>query len=141
MTDLTDDQLPHTAPITIWDEPAKIAAYIKGRKQTPQTENSINTPTPYNFADFVGEVGTTDFDDVYQIRATLESQAHILGTAFQYLMMEGDWKNLEFILKTQKTMRDTIALLNDYPPLKYYAADRETYAKLNTPPDNGVTNA
>lgn len=126
MPDTDRDTETPTTPITIWDEPAKIADFIKRRKTTaPEGQEQS-----YNFADFVGEVGTTDFNDPYQIRATLESQAHILGTAFQYLMMQGDWKTLHFTLKTQKVMRDTIEMMDMYPPLQYVAPDRESYSDL-----------
>lgn len=63
----------------------------------------------------------TDFEDAYQVRALLESQGHLLGTAFQYLMMDGDWKNLQHILRTQKVMRDTMELMNHLPaPVIYH---------------------
>lgn len=117
----TEDIAPH--PIFLSDEPARIASYINHRKSTATAINAdgdTNTSPPYNFADFVSEMNMTDFADPWQIRATLESQAHLLGTAFQYLMLDGDWKALQQILRTQKVMRDTMELMNNYPPLTYW---------------------
>lgn len=116
------------------DEPARIAAFLKARchayaATSPEDPSATSTTPPYNFVDFVSEMTMTDFTDDYQIRATLESQAQLLGTAFNYLMMEGDWKNLKSILRTQKVMRDTIELMNHYPPLTHLAIPSHVYDK------------
>ena len=121
------------------DAPAKIATYLNSRKAPAPSEPDAPAAIPYSFADFVSEMTMTDFTDDYQIRATLESQEHLLGTAFNYLMIEGDWKNLKHILRTQKVMRDTINLMNTYPPLTGYGIpnhifDRNT-AKTDAPMD------
>lgn len=141
---MTDDTLPSASPeptdlIFLSDHPEKIAAHLNHRKKLLESKTDGAKAPPYNFADFVAEMNMTDFNDDYQIRATLESQAHILGTAFQYLMMEGDWKNLAFTLRAQKTMRDTIALMNQYPPLTNLYAEnqrREQQAQMNTETNN-----
>jgi hypothetical protein len=61
----------------------------------------------------------TNFDDVFEIRSIFESQAHTLGAVFQYLMIEGDWKDLRFALRAQKMMMDTIDTMNGYPSTSY----------------------
>lgn len=122
---MPEETPPHqtqNAPIFLSDEPAKIAAYLKQRKTLAETTPDGTSPPPYNFEDFVSEMTMTDFTDDFQIRAILESQVQLLGTTFNYLMMKGDWKNLEHILRTQKVMRDTMELMNHYPPLIYPTA-------------------
>ncbi len=88
-----------------------IADYIQRHKAVDE-----NAPA-YSFCDFVKEMRTTDFEDDFQMRAILESQAHLLGTAFQYLMLEGNWKYLSSALRTQRIMRDTIEAMNKFPRL------------------------
>lgn len=102
-----------TPPLYLADEPARIAEYLKSKS----TEDS-----PAKFADFITDITMTDFDDVYQIRAILESQAHMLAATFQYLVVEGDAKSLAFALRAQKMMRDTITEMNGYPSLSYRQA-------------------
>lgn len=139
---MTDETLPTTTKLPIpetslpmmflSDDPAKIAAFLNSRKKPDDiTAEGDDTPQPraYDFADFVAAMTMTDFDDVYQIRATLESQAHLLGTAFNYLMLEGDWKNLKNIIRTQKMMRDTIELMNHYPPLTHLKIPNAVFEK------------
>lgn len=139
---MTDETLPSTTTLPIpdtslpmmflSDDPAKIAAFLNSRKKPadiPAEGDATPQPRAYDFADFVAAITMTDFDDVYQIRATLESQAHLLGTAFNYLMMEGDWKNLKNIIRTQKMMRDTIELMNHYPPLTHLKIPNAVFEK------------
>ena len=107
-----------SSPLSLYDEPAKLVTYIKSRRK-PADSNSPDKPQ-YNFSDFVSDMQMTNFEDSFEMRAMLESQAHLLGTAFQYLMMEGDFKNLTPILRMQKTMRDTMELMNHYPMLSWH---------------------
>lgn len=101
-------------PLYLSNEPSLIADFINRHKNATDE----NAP-PYSFADFVTKMKMTDFEDDYQMRAILESQAHLLGTVFQYLMIEGDWKNLSSAIRVQKIMRDTIKAMNHYPRLSY----------------------
>jgi hypothetical protein len=136
----TPAQTDTTEPARIFlsDEPARLAAYINHRKSMAKDAEKDGVQ-PYNFADFVTEMHMTDFNDIYQIRATLESQAQLLGTAFQYLMLDGDWKELRHILRAQKIMCDTISLLNTYPPLTPLTIPNAVYeknmSKQNAPMD------
>lgn len=115
----------HPSPaLHLSHDPAQVAAYLKRRRAEmggSPTENSNNTPDSpeYSFIDFAEEMGMTDFEDVFQIRGMLESQIQMLGTAFQYLLMDGDWKHLPAALRAQKIMRETIDLMNGYPSLSY----------------------
>ena len=124
MTDTSPTLPPQAEQLFVSDEPAKIAAYIKSRRQPADPDTA--SKTPYNFADFVGDMQMTNFEDDYEMRAMLESQAHLLASAFQYLMIEGDWKNLAFTLRTQKVMRDTMELMNHYPMLSWHRPRKET---------------
>ncbi|OFW93990.1 MAG: hypothetical protein A3J37_07770 [Alphaproteobacteria bacterium RIFCSPHIGHO2_12_FULL_45_9] len=139
---MTEETLPPTTELPIpetslplmflSDDPAKIAAFLNNRKKPADINaegDAKSQPRAYDFADFVAAMTMTDFDDVYQIRATLESQAHLLGTAFNYLMLEGDWKNLKNIIRTQKMMRDTIELMNHYPPLTHLKIPNAVFEK------------
>ncbi len=118
MTDTPPSTTPPNSPKTdetplyLANEPSLIADFINRHKNTTDE----NAP-PYSFADFVRAMNMTDFEDSYQMRAVLESQAHLLGTAFQYLMLEGDWKNLASAIRVQKIMHDTIKAMNHYPRL------------------------
>lgn len=135
--DTTPETTPH--PIFLSDEPAKLASYIHHRKSTAMAttaDGDTNPAPPYNFADFVSEMNMTDFNDPWQIRATLESQAHLLGTAFNYLMLDGDWKNLQHFLRAQKVMRDTMELMNHYPPLTYWPPTNQPVSEPTTEDKN-----
>ena len=131
---MNDTPPPTTTPPTeemifLSDDSSKVADYIQRHK------NSDENAPPYTFADFVKKMKATDFEDDYQMRAILESQAHLLGTAFQYLMIEGDWKNLSSALRTQRIMRDTIEAMNKYPHLSFM---REHNPRKNRESENNA---
>jgi hypothetical protein len=96
--------------LTLYQHPAGLSAYMKHRK---------NNETPADFADFIRDLKMTDFDDMGELREVFESQAHMLGAIFQYLMMEGNWKSLPMALRAQKMMLDTIDTIHVYPTRKY----------------------
>ena len=102
-------------------EPSRLANHIRDRQKALKDAKKGY----YDFSHLVSEMNMTNFDDCFEMRAMLESQAHILGVAFQYLMIQGDWKNLAHILKTQKVMHDTMELMQKFPPLihddRYYS--------------------
>lgn len=100
------EETTQTPPLSLADTPAKIATYLK---------SAATEDTPNKFADFISKMDMTDFSDVYQIRAIFESQAQMLGATFQYLMAEGDWRNLPLALRAQKMMLTTIDTMNGYP--------------------------
>jgi hypothetical protein len=118
-------------PLFLSDEPSMIADYIQRHKAVDE-----NAPA-YSFCDFVKEMRTTDFEDDFQMRAILESQAHLLGTAFQYLMLEGNWKYLSSALRTQRIMRDTIEAMNKFPRLSYM---RDYQPDPQDEPEKNATN-
>ena len=131
MTDTPPPNSPESKesnPLFLSDHPYMIADYIQRHKNVDE-----NAP-PYSFCDFVKEMKTTDFEDDFQMRAILESQAHLLGTAFQYLMLEGNWKYLSSALRAQRIMRDTIEAMNKFPRLSYmrdYQPDTQDEPKNN----------
>jgi len=128
------EEPPQTTPPTaadngaifLSDDPARLADFITHRK------NADNQDKHYKFSEFLSDMSMTDFEDAYQIRATLESQAQLLGTAFNYLMIEGDWKNLSSMLRTQKIMRDTLELMTHYPSLGHMRAGMKQMEDLRT---------
>lgn len=122
MSDLPPPSQPH-----LGDEPSKLITYIKSRRKVKDADG---TDKPhYNFTDFVSDMQTTNFEDDYQMRAMLESQAHLLSSAFQFLMMEGDFKNLTSILRTQRNMRDTMELMNKFPLMSWHHAQQAKLQK------------
>lgn len=112
MTDTETDTLL-SPPLNLTQDPARIAAYLK------QQRTDADDDTPSTFADFISGMKMTDFENVFDIRAVLESQAHTLGAMFQYLMIEGDWRSLPMALRAQKMMMDTIDTMNGYPSDAY----------------------
>jgi hypothetical protein len=107
----TEDTNPTADPsLTLYQSPAGLSAYLKHRK---------NNETPADFADFIRDLKMTDFDDMGELREIFESQAHVLGAMFHYLMLEGDWRSLPMALRAQKMMIDTIDTIHQFPTRKY----------------------
>lgn len=119
--DPTQPQL-QPRPLHLAAEPAQLAAYLK---------NAATSDTPATFADFITAMTMTDFSDVYEIRGILESQVQVLGAAFQYLMLEGEWRSLPMALRSQKMMIETIDTMNGYPSAAYYRSLQDAVRQKN----------
>jgi|GEM_PF-5271949 len=132
---------PRRPSLSLADDPAKIAAFLNSHRKGNSSDTPDSPKPPYQFADFVADMEMTNFEDWVAMRSMLESQAHLLGTAFQYLMMEGDWKNLGFILRTQKVMRDTMSVMNEYPNLSYWDSIKKAEGENKTPPITSATDS
>lgn len=109
--------MPDRPSYALMNPPDQVARYLEAQRAQHTDESS--DPRSISFAEFIANMERTNFEDVYDIRAILESQAQMLGAVFQYVLMDGDWRNLPFALRAQKMMLDTIDTMNGYPSLSY----------------------
>lgn len=110
-------------------------AYIKRREDERHANHKY-----YRMVDFLAEAPPIAFDDPTQVKAMLETQAHLLNCTFQYLLTKDHGSYLPLAFKAQHLMRATLETIDRIPGYALNPALAAALAKhYRTPQSSGET--